>query len=58
MGVFYHIHAVALAEDLPGLEEEHAKLEDFYAAVDRGYTQVRCYKLWLKFTVITSAVDN
>lgn len=40
MGVFYHFHAVALAEDLPPMEEHVTSLEDFYAEVDRGYTQV------------------
>lgn len=50
MGIFYYFHAVALAEDLPGLEEEegHLDLTEFYAKVDRGYTQVtgnvlRCF---------------
>lgn len=44
MGVFYHFHAVALAEDLPSLPEQVTNLEDFYAEVDRGYTQVQGLK--------------
>lgn len=38
MGVFYHFHAVALAEDLPEVHSEN--IEEFYAEIDRGYTQV------------------
>lgn len=41
MGVFYHFHAVALAEDLPPLPEHVTDLDAFYATVDRGYTQVQ-----------------
>lgn len=40
MGIFYYIHSVALAEDLPGLEEGFATSEEFYAHVNRGYNQV------------------
>ncbi|KAI4468472.1 zinc finger c2h2 superfamily [Holotrichia oblita] len=40
MGVFYYIRSVALAEDVPGLEEHFESLEEFYAAADAGYTQV------------------
>lgn len=41
MGIFYYVHSVALAEDLPGLgEEEHVKdINEFYNNVDRGYDQ-------------------
>lgn len=42
MGLFYHVHSLALSEDLPGLEHEHdheIPKEDFYAIVDRGYAQ-------------------
>jgi ribonuclease kappa len=42
MGIFYYVHSVALAEDLPGVEEPHTPndLDEFYANIDRGYTQV------------------
>lgn len=40
MGVFYYVHAVALAEDLPDIHEEYNSLEAFYTVVDRGYEQV------------------
>lgn len=41
MGIFYHFHAVALAEDLPQLTEEaEHDIDKFYAEIDRGYTQV------------------
>lgn len=41
MGVFYYIRAVALAEDVPGIGNEFHTLEEFYAAADAGYTQVK-----------------
>lgn len=42
MGVFYYVHAVALAEDIPEVEKPHnaSDLDRFYSDVDRGYTQV------------------
>lgn len=40
MGVFYKIHAVALAEDLPLHEGKIESLPEFYLEVDNGYTQV------------------
>lgn len=40
MGVFYYIHSVALVEDLP-LDEHYSSPEEFYAAADRAYSQVR-----------------
>ena len=42
MGVFYYIHSVALVEDLP-LKEHYPTPEEFYAAADRAYSQVRFY---------------
>lgn len=39
MGVFYYIHSVALVEDL-ALEEHYHTPQDFYAAVDKAYSQV------------------
>ncbi|XP_018325196.1 ribonuclease kappa-B [Agrilus planipennis] len=40
MGVLYHFHAVAFAEDLPGDHEaEVTNLEEFYSEVEKGYTQ-------------------
>lgn len=41
MGVFYYVRSVALAEDLPGIEGPFEDATAFYAAADRGYTQVR-----------------
>lgn len=39
MAIFYHFHAVALAEDLP-IDMEHIdNIEHFYSEVDRGYKQ-------------------
>ncbi|XP_065167079.1 ribonuclease kappa [Atheta coriaria] len=46
MGIFYYIHSVALAEDLPGLEEGFATSEEFYAHVNRGYNQ-NAYNCWI-----------
>lgn len=40
MGIFYYVHSVALAEDLPGLNETYTDINAFYNDVDRGYTQV------------------
>lgn len=39
MGVFYYVEAVALAEDIPEIEEYHS-LEDFYSKMSNGYQQV------------------
>lgn len=45
MGVFYHIKAVALLEDLPlETEEGHHTIEGFIATVEAGYTQVSHFK--------------
>lgn len=42
MGIFYHVHAVSFAEDLPEVSHEaEENIEKFYAEIDRGYTQVR-----------------
>ncbi|XP_063241444.1 ribonuclease kappa-like [Bacillus rossius redtenbacheri] len=47
MGIFYYVRSVALAEDLPGLEEEHFHtINDFYAKADLGYTQ-NAYNCWI-----------
>lgn len=39
MGIFYHLHSVALIEDLP-LEHNYKKPSDFYTDADKGYGQV------------------
>lgn len=39
MGIFYWVEAVALAEDLPEVEEYHS-LNDFYSKMTNGYQQV------------------
>ena len=46
MGIFYYVHAVALAEDLPEARHPHDpdSLKDFYTDIDRGYTQVRFFQ--------------
>lgn len=44
MGIFYHFRAVALAEDIPGIEEGFETVDAFYAAANRGYDMVRA--LW------------
>nr|CAD7199182.1 unnamed protein product [Timema douglasi] len=41
MGIFYYVKSVALAEDLPGLEENFKTADEFYAKADIGYTQVK-----------------
>lgn len=41
MGIFYHFRAVALAEDIPGIEEGFETVDAFYAAANRGYDMVR-----------------
>ncbi|GJQ66305.1 hypothetical protein Trydic_g4350 [Trypoxylus dichotomus] len=58
MGVFYYIRAVALAEDVPGIEEEFHTLQDFYNAADAGYTQ-NAYNCWIAacIYVITLAIS-
>lgn len=38
MGFFYTIQSLALSEDLPGLEGQHA--EGFYTAAEAGYSKV------------------
>lgn len=43
MGVFYHIHSVALVEDLPGNEGHFATAKDYYDAVDKGFSLVSTY---------------
>lgn len=45
MGVFYYIEAVALAEDIPEIEEYHS-LEDFYSQMSNGYQQ-NAYNCWI-----------
>ena len=44
MGIFYHVRSVALAEDLPISHSEIENTDEFYTAVERGYTQVRLYQ--------------
>lgn len=41
MGIFYFTKSVALIEDIP-VSEEHKfeNVAEFYAAADKGYTQV------------------
>ncbi|RZC35676.1 hypothetical protein BDFB_009452 [Asbolus verrucosus] len=49
MGVFYYIHAVSLAEDVPAeLPEEPtpADIEQFYKDLDAGYSQL-AYNCWI-----------
>ncbi|XP_044265358.1 ribonuclease kappa [Tribolium madens] len=48
MGIFYHFHSVALAEDLPEVEppEHVADLDKFYSEIDRGFTQ-NAYNCWI-----------
>lgn len=40
MGIFYHVRSVALAEDLPISHSDTQNVDEFYVAVERGYTQV------------------
>lgn len=41
MGIFYFVKSIALAEDLPGVEEGGFESpEEFYKIADRGYVQV------------------
>jgi len=58
MGVFYYIHSVALVEDLP-LDEHYESPQDFYAAVDRAYSQnaLNCWIAALMYvaTLVVSA---
>ncbi|KAI4468456.1 ribonuclease kappa [Holotrichia oblita] len=58
MGVFYYIRSVALAEDVPGLEEHFESLQEFYAAADAGYTQ-NAYNCWIAACIylITLAIS-
>nr|CAD7456133.1 unnamed protein product [Timema tahoe] len=46
MGIFYYVKSVALAEDLPGLEENFKTADEFYAKADVGYTQ-NAYNCWI-----------
>nr|CAD7590150.1 unnamed protein product [Timema genevievae] len=46
MGIFYYVKSVALAEDLPGLEEKFNTADEFYAKADVGYTQ-NAYNCWI-----------
>ncbi|KAJ3648162.1 hypothetical protein Zmor_019984 [Zophobas morio] len=48
MGIFYYVHAVALAEDLPEARHPHDpdSLKDFYTDIDRGYTQ-NAFNCWI-----------
>lgn len=39
MGIFYHMHSVALIEDLP-LEHEYKNPQQFYTDADKAYGQV------------------
>jgi ribonuclease kappa len=60
MGIFYYVHSVALAEDLPGVEEPHTPndLDEFYANIDRGYTQ-NAFNCWIAalLYIVTLAVS-
>lgn len=40
MGVFFYIHSVALVEDL-AVDAHYADPNDFYAAADKAFMQVR-----------------
>lgn len=40
MGFFYKVESLALAEDLPGLEEHFKNHQDFFAAAESGYAKV------------------
>ncbi|PSN57536.1 Ribonuclease kappa-B [Blattella germanica] len=48
MGIFYYVRSIALAEDLPGIEEEGGfkTVEEFYQVADRGYVQ-NAYNCWI-----------
>ncbi|EEB15628.1 hypothetical protein Phum_PHUM377620 [Pediculus humanus corporis] len=46
MGIFYHVRSVALAEDLPISHSEIENTDEFYTAVERGYTQ--CFTIFLE----------
>ncbi|XP_039305471.1 ribonuclease kappa [Solenopsis invicta] len=46
MGIFFYVRSVALVEDLPLGEQNLTAIEDFYKAVDRGYTQ-NAYNCWI-----------
>ncbi|XP_022186013.1 ribonuclease kappa [Nilaparvata lugens] len=47
MGVFYSMHAVALAEDLPIEEtDEFETSKDFYSAAEKGF-QLNAMNCWI-----------
>ncbi|XP_066139485.1 ribonuclease kappa-B [Euwallacea fornicatus] len=45
MGIFYYVEAVALAEDVPEVEE-YTSIEDFYSKMTHGYVQ-NAYNCWI-----------
>jgi len=45
MGIFYYIEAVALAEDVPEVEE-YKSLDDFYTQMSHGYQQ-NAFNCWI-----------
>jgi hypothetical protein len=54
MGIFYYVKSIALAEDLPGVEEGGFESpEEFYKIADRGYVQV-C--IWVPFFLCVSVM--
>lgn len=55
MGIFYYFKSVALAEDLPGMEESFSGIDEFYTQADRGYTQVYW---WFQFTLKFSKINS
>ncbi|XP_017777729.1 PREDICTED: ribonuclease kappa-B [Nicrophorus vespilloides] len=59
MGVFYYIHSVALAEDLPLPEGEIKDPAEFYNDVDVAYTQ-NAYNCWIAacLYVVTLAISG
>lgn len=53
MGIFYYGRAVALAEDLPGMEDERiVNIDEFYTKADRGYDHVSDFAKLLHFSLI------
>ncbi|EFA09039.1 Ribonuclease kappa-like Protein [Tribolium castaneum] len=47
MGVFFYIHSLAFADDLPAeFDEKKDTIETFYDKVDTAYTQV-AYNVWI-----------
>lgn len=49
MGFFYKVHSLALAEDLPGIEEVFTNHKEFYTAADSGYDKVKICDLFSNY---------